>query len=231
MERRTSMTTATRMIVALLLAWTLGSGAALAQAEQQVLVDEARKSVERIKADPDYAIVKDLLAKSYGALVFPSLVKVGLIVGGEGGAGVLLRRDFDTGRWGYPAFYDLASGSIGLQAGITEQEVLLIIMTKKGLELAMNDKFTLGVDAKIAVGPLGGGAEAATTTNIDADIYSFSKAEGLFAGVSLEGAVLVPDQDAHKLYYGKAYTARQIVVDEVARNPDADGLRDALVKP
>lgn len=225
------MRTAIHRVAAILLAVTFGAGNALAQAEQQVLVAEAKVTVERIKIDPDYEIVKELLAKSYGAIVFPSLVKVGLIIGGEGGPGVLLRRDFETGRWGYPAFYDLASGSIGFQAGITESEVLLIIMTAKGLELAMNDKVTLGADAKIAVGPIGGGAEAASTTNLDADIYSFAKAEGLFAGVSLEGAVLVPDQDAHEAYYGKRYTARQIVFDEVARNEDADGLRDALVKP
>ncbi len=227
------MKTATLRVVVLLLVLALafGSGQAFAQAEEQVLVAEAKTTVERIKADPDYEIVKDLLAKSYGAIVFPSLVKVGLIIGGEGGPGVMLRRDFETGRWGYPAFYDLASGSIGLQVGITESEVLLIIMTAKGLELAMNDKVTLGADAKIAVGTIGGGAEAASTTNIDADIYAFAKAEGLFGGISLEGAVLIPDQDAHERYYGKRYTARQIIFDEVARNEDADGLRDALVRP
>jgi lipid-binding SYLF domain-containing protein len=222
--------TTMRALVAFLIALAL-PGAAWAQADEQVLVDEARRTVERIKADPDYAIVKDLLAESYGAFVFPSLVKASLIVGGEGGSGVLLRRDYDTGRWGYPAFYDMASGSVGLQIGITEQEVLLIIMTKNGLELAMNDKFTLGADAKIALGPVGGGAEAASTTNVDADIYAFSKAEGLFGGISVEGAVLIPDQDAHQRYYGERYTARQIIFEEVARNEGADGLRDALVRP
>jgi lipid-binding SYLF domain-containing protein len=230
MKGRMTMTTM-RWLLALLATFALSTGTAWAQAEEQVLVDAAKETVERIKADPDYEIVKELLAKSYGAFVFPSLVKASLIVGGEGGSGVLLRRDFDTGRWGYPAFYDLASGSVGLQIGITEQEVLLIIMTKDGLELAMNDKFTLGADAKIAVGPVGGGAEAASTTNVDADIYAFSKAEGLFGGISVEGAVLIPDQDAHQRYYGTRYTSRQIIFDEVARNEGADGLRDALVRP
>jgi lipid-binding SYLF domain-containing protein len=204
---------------------------ATAQEEEQFLVERAKETVERIRIDPDYKKINELLLRSHGALIIPELVKAGFILGGEGGTGVLLRRDAETGRWGYPAFYDFGAGSIGLQIGVSASEVIFLFMTKEGLELAMSDKMKFGADAGVAVANLGGGAEASTTTNLDADIYAFSRSQGAYAGISFEGAVIVPDQDRHQRYYGTRYTARQILFDEVARNAGADGLRDALVKP
>lgn len=203
---------------------------AAAQEEEQVLVDRARATVERIRIDPDYKKINELLLRSHGALIVPELIKAGFILGGEGGTGVLLRRDADTGRWGYPAFYDFGAGSIGLQIGVSASEVIFLFMTKEGLELAMSDKMKFGADAGIAVANLGGGAEASTTTNLEADIYAFYRSQGAYAGVSFEGAAIVPDQDRHLRYYGTRYTSRQIIFEDVARNPGADGLRDALVK-
>lgn len=207
------------------------AGPAWAQEEEQIVVDKAKLAVERMRIDPDYQKINELLLRSYGALIVPEMIKAGFILGGEGGEGVLLRRDEETGRWGYPAFYDFGAGSIGLQVGVSASEVIFLFMTKEGLELAMSDKMKFGADAGIAVANLGGGAEASTTTNLEADIYAFSKSQGAYAGVSFEGAAIVPDQDAHHRYYGTPYTARQIIYEEVARNPGADGLRDALVKP
>ncbi|MGH6720223.1 MAG: lipid-binding SYLF domain-containing protein [Alphaproteobacteria bacterium] len=220
------------IVTIVVVAFGLAAGdPASAQEEEQVLVDRAKAAVELMRRDPDYAKLNELLPRSFGALVVPELVKGGFFVGGEGGEGVLLRRDEETGRWGYPAFYDFGAGSIGLQIGISVSEVIFLFMTKPGLELAMNDNVKFGADAGLAIANFGGGAEASTTTNLDADIYAFAKSEGAFAGVSFEGAAIVADQDANQRYYGTRYTSRQIVYEEVASHPGADGLRDALVRP
>lgn len=204
---------------------------ARAQEEEQVIVERAKDAVALMRRDPDYAKLNELLPKSFGALIVPQLVKAGFILGGEGGEGVLLRRDAETGRWGYPAFYDFGAGSIGFQIGISASQVIFLFMTKDGLELAMSDNVKFGADAGLAIANFGGGAEASTTTNLDADIYAFAKSEGAFAGVSFEGAVMVADQDANQRYYGTRYTSRQIIYEEVASHTGADGLRDALVRP
>lgn len=198
--------------------------------EEQVLVDLSKEAVQLIRSDPDYKTMNELLAKSYGAMVVPELVKAGFILGGEGGRAVLLRRD-EAGQWTYPAFYDFGGGSIGLQAGIQKSQVILVFMTAKGLELAMTDKMKFGADASIVVATIGGGAEAATTTNLDADIYAFAKSEGLFGGISLEGSAIIPDQDANQAYYGTRYTSRQIIYEGKGANAGAEGLRLALAAP
>jgi len=204
---------------------------ALAQEEEQVLIDRAKATVDRLRIDPDYKKINELLLRAHGALIVFELIKAGFILGGEGGTGVLLRRDADIGRWGYPAFYNFGAGSIGLQFGVSVSEVIFLFMTKEGLELAMSDKMKFGADAGVAVANLGGGAEASTTTNLEADIYAFYRSQGAYVGVSFEGAVIVPDQDRIERYYGTRYTSRQIVYEEAARNGGADALRDALVKP
>ncbi len=219
------------VIKALVLLGLVAAHPAAAPEAQQVLINEAKASVDRLRMDPDYAVVNDLLARCHGALIIPELVKAGFIIGGEGGTGVLLGRDFETGKWTYPAFYDFGAGSIGLQIGISASEVIFLFMTKEGLELAMSDKMKFGADAGVAIATIGGGAEASTTTNLEADVYAFARSEGAYVGVSFEGAAIVPDQDAAKAYYGEPYTARQIIYEEVARNPGADALRDALVRP
>ena len=136
--------------------------------------------------------------------------------------------DPETGVWGPPAFYTMAAGSIGLQIGVQVSKVMFLIMTDGGLEAMMSDTLTLGADASIAAGPVGGGVEAGTTFNVDVDIYSFAHTKGLFGGVSFEGAVLVPDDDANAAYYGKPVTSRGVVILGEAANSAADGLRDAL---
>ena len=108
---------------------------------------------------------------------------------------------------------------------------MLLTMTDGGLEKIMANKMTLGTDASIAVGTVGGGVEAGTTLNVEADIYSFAHAKGLFGGISLEGAVLTPDEEAAESYYGKAVASRAIVIHREVSNPGADGLRAALAKP
>jgi lipid-binding SYLF domain-containing protein len=212
----------------LVLVMLVAATPALASSEEQQLVDQARIAVEQMRADPTLESFPALLAEAKAVLVVPELVKAGFIFGGEGGYGVLLVRDPETGEWSPPAFYTMAAASVGLQIGVQVSKVLFLIMTEGGLEAMMSDKLTLGADASIAAGPIGAGIEASTTFNAEVDIYSFAHTKGLFGGVSFEGAVLVPDDDANEAYYGKAVAARGVVILGDVENSAADGLRNAL---
>jgi lipid-binding SYLF domain-containing protein len=161
-------------------------------------------------------------------LVVPSLIKGGFILGAEGGSGVLLARDA-RGQWSGPAFYTLGTGSIGLQAGVQDSEVILVIVTEKGLNAILDKSFKLGADASVAAGPIGGaGVAAATTAGLGADIYAFARTRGAFAGISLEGTAVVRREAWNKAYYGKAVDPRAILIQRQLSSPGADRLRRAL---
>jgi len=195
----------------------------------QELVEKSRITIEKMRSDSDFPTLPDLIARSKGVIVFPSLLKAGFIVGGEGGSGVLLTRG-SGGQWSAPAFITMGSGSVGLQIGAQDAEVVLVIMTDKGLEQVLKNEFKLGADASIAVGPIGAGAEAATTLAAGADMYAFSKTRGLFAGGSLEGSVLKERADYNREYYGRNVTAREIVMSRSVTNTNAQPLQTALAK-
>ena len=216
-----------RIFIALFAVISAGQAMA-ASSSEQTLVDQARIAVELIREDPNMPSFPDLLKRAKAVIVVPELVKAGFFIGGEGGSGMLLVRHPETGEWSYPAFYTMAAASIGFQIGAQVSKVMFLIMTEGGLEAMMSDKMTLGADASVAVGPVGAGIEAGTTSNAEADIFSFALTKGLFGGLSFEGAVLVPDDEANEAYYGKAITARGIVIHREVENSGADGLRAAL---
>jgi lipid-binding SYLF domain-containing protein len=199
---------------------------ALAQQDQQDIVEKSRIALNALRNDPDHPSLNTALGRAKAVLIIPSLLKAGFLVGGEGGSGVLLVRQPD-GSWSPPAFYTMASGSIGLQVGVQDSEVLFTVMTDKGLKQVMQNQFKLGADASIALGPIGGGVEAATTLNMGADIYAFSRSKGAFAGGSFEGSFIKARDEWNKLYYGQAVTADDIVAGKVS-NAGADQLRQAL---
>ena len=213
---------------ALFMVMLVATTPAQASSEEQQLVDQARIAVEKLRADPTLPSFPALLSQAKAVLVVPELVKAGFIFGGEGGLGVLLVRNPETGEWSPPAFYTMAAASVGLQIGVQVSKVMFLIMTDGGLSALMSDKLTLGADASIAAGPMGAGIEAGTTFNADVDIYSFAQTKGLFGGLSFEGAVLVPDDDANEAYYGKAVTACGVVILGEVENSAADDLREAL---
>ena len=213
---------------ALFMVMLVATTPAQASSEEQQLVDQARIAVEKLRADPTLPSFPALLSQAKAVLMVPELVKAGFIFGGEGGLGVLLVRNPETGEWSPPAFYTMAAASVGLQIGVQVSKVMFLIMTDGGLSALMSDKLTLGADASIAAGPMGAGIEAGTTFNADVDIYSFAQTKGLFGGLSFEGAVLVPDDDANEAYYGKAVTARGVVILGEVENSAADDLREAL---
>ena len=158
-----------------------------------------------------------------GLLIMPVLVKGGFFLGGSGGKGVLVAQD-SAGTWSNPAFYDVASGSFGLQFGAAGGQVILMIMTERGLRRFLKDKFQLGADASISVGPEGIGAKAEIF-----DIFSFSRVKGIFAGIAVEGGVVVVNRADNQIYYGKPKVSpRDILLRRTVKNKQADDLIKTL---
>ena len=208
--------------------WLAAPRAAAAQdaEEAQALVDKARITVDAFRFDPNMGAMRDLVERAKGVMVVPQLLKAGFIIGGEGGSGVLLTRN-EAG-WSAPAFYSMAAGSIGLQIGAQASEVVLIFMTERAIDAVLHNKVKLGADASAAAGPVGAGIEAATTTNLRDDIYTYSRSKGLFAGASFEGAVLSPREKFNRAYYGGAVSPEQIVMQRTVDSAGANALRTAL---
>ncbi|MEE9139735.1 MAG: lipid-binding SYLF domain-containing protein [Alphaproteobacteria bacterium] len=200
---------------------------ASAVSEEQELVEKARFTADRMLKDPDFGTMTDLMKRAKGVMIIPSLLKAAFFFGAEGGSGVLLARR-PGGGWSYPAFYTLGGASFGFQFGGEASEVILLIMNDDAMKAVMKDQIKLGADASVAVGPIGAGIEGATTTAIGADIYSFARAKGLYAGVSLEGTVVYGRESYNEAYYGSGATARAILVEGALANAGADGLRAAL---
>ncbi len=194
--------------------------------EAQDLVDKAEMTVNAFRVDPDMRSMRTLMRRAEGVLIIPQVLKAGFFIGGEGGTGVLLTRQ--AGRWSAPAFYTMGAGSIGLQFGAQASEVVLVFMTKRAVDAVLFNKVKLGADASVAAGPIGAGVEAGTTTNFREDVYSYSKSKGLFAGASLEGAVLDARESLNREYYGRNVSPEDIVFKNRVDNRDADDLREAL---
>jgi lipid-binding SYLF domain-containing protein len=165
-------------------------------------VSQCTRVLTEIMRAPDGGIPADLIRRSRGIIIVPSVIKAGLGIGGEYGSGVILRRNPRTGRWGPPAFVTLVGGSVGWQVGIQATNLILLVMNDMSLRALFRDKITIGVDASVAAGPVGRDASAGTDINLSAGILSYSRAKGLFAGVSIKGSVLEPDWQANEAYYG-----------------------------
>jgi lipid-binding SYLF domain-containing protein len=202
------------------------SPAARAASEQENMVDEARITVDNLKKDQEFGNAVALMRKARGVLIVPALLKGGFFVGGEGGSGVLLTRN--GGTWSYPAFYTLASGSFGLQIGLEQAELIMIVMNEKALSAIMRSEFKVGADAGIAIVTLGSSAEAATTRAAGADIVVWASASGAYAGISVNGSIIRPRASWNDAYYGHAVRVSDIVLKRAVKNPNADVLRQDL---
>ncbi|HUC61890.1 MAG TPA: lipid-binding SYLF domain-containing protein [Alphaproteobacteria bacterium] len=213
-------------VLALAVAY-LAPVAARAETDPEALVEKARLTFDSMFNDKNYTQLKRQLKFAKALLIMPSQLKAAFIVGAQGGSGLLIARNVD-GSWGYPAFYTIGAGSVGLQIGFQNSEAVLEIMTDRGLNAVINNQVKLGVDASVAVGPVGEGISGSTTTAAGADIVTFSRTEGLFAGGSFEGAVIVKRDDWNTSYYGKGATPRAIVYEKKFSNPQADRLRQAI---
>jgi len=205
-----------------LLALALLLPAMAAQAEDPPLVraQNAVHVLHEVMQAPDKAIPKDLLQDAKAIAVIPDMVKAGLIFGGRRGEGLISVKSAD-GTWSNPSFITLTGGSVGFQAGVSSTDVVLVFRTQRGVDSIVNGKFTLGADASAAAGPVGRTASAATDEQMKAEIYSYSRARGLFAGVALDGSVLRIDYDANAATYGAGITPRRIFEGGVSNVPGA----------
>ena len=203
------------------------SWAATPVMEAKKVVETSRMTLETFMADPANKEFQNLIKKAQGVYICPSLLKGAFVVGVSGGSGVLLIKE--NGKWMGPAFYTLGGASFGIQAGGQASEVVLLIMTERGIKSFMRSNFKLGADVGIAAGPVGGGV-AAETANLSADILSFSRSKGLFGGLSLEGAVVKVRGGYNEAYYGKKLSPSQILIGGRATNPHAAGLVEEVTK-
>lgn len=190
--------------------------------------DEAVRVLREIMESPDRRVPRDLLRDAEAVAVIPDVVKAGFVIGGRHGRGLIAVRGAD-GAFSNPSFISLTGGSVGFQAGVQSTDVILVFRTRRGVDGVVNGKFTLGADAAVAAGPVGRSAAMATDAMLKAEIYSYSRSRGLFAGVALDGAVLAIDHDANRRAYGRGVTPRRIFEGGAA--PTVDRIvdfRDAL---
>jgi lipid-binding SYLF domain-containing protein len=172
---------------------------------------------EIMKAD-DSAIPRSILGKAEGIAIFPDTIKAGFVVGGTRGRGILSVRG-ENG-WSSPAFLTLTGGSVGLQIGGQASDIILVINDRRGLENLVNNQFKIGADASVAAGPVGRDAQASTDIQLRAQILSYSRARGLFAGVTINGSTIRQDRDANERFYGKRLDTKAIVFGGSAGSPD-----------
>ncbi len=220
-----------RVVSAVLLALTFAVAApvaARAQTEPQSLVDRATLTVQDMFTPANAGEARSLLQKSKGALICPQIFKAGFIIGGQGGGCVLVARG--ARGWTAPAFYDIGSGSIGLQIGVQDSEVVFLVLTERGLHALLDSQFKIGGDASVAVATMGAGVSGSTTAALRADIVSFAKTSGLYAGVSFEGSLISAKSGWNAAYYGRPMAAQQIVLQGEASNPGSAPLSETLAR-
>jgi lipid-binding SYLF domain-containing protein len=197
--------------------------------EPQQLVERARVTVLDARTDPSFGNAPDLLRRARAVLIAPQIIKGGFFVGGEGGDAVLLARN--SGVWTDPAFYTLASASLGIQIGLQSAELVMFVMSDRALQALLQKEFKFGAQASLAVITIGSNAQAASSPDVDADIIVWAKAQGVYAGLTLEGSVLKPRASYNQVYYGQPVTPADVVLRASVFNPAADPLRLALTAP
>src|SRR5213080_2412747 len=185
--------------------------------------DKAARIFSQIMATREKSIPHDLLDRAEAVAVFPSVWKGGFIVGGRGGSGVISRRVANG--WSAPAFFDLGGGSIGLQIGVASTDYILLFMNARAVESLLSDKFEIGGEGSAAAGPVGRSASASTDVKLNAQILSYSRSRGAFAGLELKGVVIKPDNDDNMQVYGMS--ARDILTgpNKIAMDKMPEGVR------
>ncbi len=215
--------------VALACSWGASSTVLLADTAAERLNASATVLKEIMEA-PDQGIPEDLLGKAHCVAVIPGVKKAGFIIGAKYGRGFLMcRKDIGAG-WGSPAAVRVEGGSFGFQIGVSETDVVMLLMDQRSMKGILSSKFTLGGGAEVAAGPVGRSTTAQTDATMRAKILSYSRSRGVFAGLALTGATLRQDKDENKALYGKALTNEQIVDSKVAPPKEATDLLNLLNK-
>jgi lipid-binding SYLF domain-containing protein len=214
-----------RSALPLVAAWAVSAASmAIAQVDQRNLVTNATVTLANFLSDPDMTWLQRNLKQAKAVVVAPQIAKAGFILGGSGGRAVVLGRDPKSGKWVGPAFYTLATASIGFQAGVSVSEVVTLVMTDKGLSSLLADSVKLGGDAAVVAGPVGAGAQS----NLFADFVSFSRATGIYGGLNLDGTVISTSDAWNRAYYGQNVHAPDILVRMSVRNKQAGELLNVL---
>ena len=227
---RNRLVALTSAVALTLFAWAPRSAAADKDEKETDRIHNAAQVLKEILDVPEN-IPQDLLDKARCVVVIPSVVKAAFIVGGSYGRGVMVcrtGREF-TGPWGAPVMMALEAGSVGFQIGGQATDFVILIMNNRGVDSLLHNKVKLGADASIAAGPKGRDAQAAVDASFRAEMLSYSRSRGAFAGVSLEGATLRPDNDANRRLYGKDISATDIVTESRVPAPDAARELDAIL--
>jgi lipid-binding SYLF domain-containing protein len=196
-----------------------------AAGEPDRLVGAAQTTLSNFIRDPDQTWIQDNLGRARAVLIAPQIVRAGFIIGGSGGRGLLVARDGNA--WAGPAFYNLATASVGFQAGVDVSEVIIVVMTDKGFNSLLSSSFKIGGDASIAAGPVGAGARSTIT----ADLIAFTRARGVYGGLNLDGTVVstnIPWNDA--FYGGSNLLPPDILIRRTVKSPNAAGLLADVAK-
>ena len=194
-------------------------------------VHESALVFDEIMRAPDQQIPASILDRAEAIAIFPALTKAGFIIGGQWGRGVITVRDEKTRRWSAPAFLTLGGGTFGPQIGATSVDLVLVVMNRRGVEHLLSNEWKIGSEASVALGPVGRSAEAATDGALRAEMLSYSRGRGFFAGATLSGSVMKEDRDANLRYYGRALSSEDIVFANYDDLPEsAKALRDAIVR-
>ena len=207
----------------------LPRGGSLDARDTEKRLDASAEVLTEIMGAPDKGIPQDLLNKAACVVVIPGVKKGAFIVGAKFGRGFIVCRNEARG-WSAPAGVKVEGGSVGFQIGGSETDVVMLVMNRNSVDKLLSSKFTIGADASAAAGPVGRTSSAATDAQLHAELLTYSRSRGLFAGVSLEGATLRPDDDANKDMYGKEMSNKDIVQGKVAPPPAAARLLAELNK-
>jgi SH3 domain-containing YSC84-like protein 1 len=201
----------------------LVSGAFADGSKQRKILRTSQLVLEEIQKSPDQQIPMNLISKAKAIIIFPTMLKAGFFVGARYGKGIASVRAKESGEWGPPAFLFTTGGSFGFQFGAQAIDLILLVMSQRGLEGLLNEQFTLGGDIAISTGPVGRHAEASADVFMQGEIYSYSRSKGLFGGVSLKGTIITSDSDANLTYYGHPYTSEEILLTKQVRKVPESG--------
>ncbi len=192
-------------------------------------IEKSTDVINEIMQTPDKGIPSDLLLKSVCVGVIPSEIKAAFIIGGTYGRGVLVCRKHGDGPWGAPSLFTLGGANVGFQIGGKATDVVFLVMNPEGAKKLLQDSVKLGAEISVTAGPVGRTAEGATDAQLHAEILSYSRTRGLFAGVSIDGAVLKQDSDDNERLYGHKVNAKEILISGVVEPPPAAGPLDKVL--
>jgi lipid-binding SYLF domain-containing protein len=215
-------------VAAVLLAVTAGfiASPAVAQADQQKLLGASETTLSNFLRDPEMTWLQQNFKRAKAVLIAPEIVKAGFVFGGSGGRALLFARDAKSGAWSGPVFYNMATASVGFQAGVSVSETITLVMTDKGFNSLLATSVKLGGDASVAAGPVGAGAKS----DVVADLIAFSRAKGVYGGLNLDGTVVTAADDWNQAFYGKKVLPPDVLVRGDVKNAQADKLRGEIAK-